>query len=289
MASPREASEGAGGQRARSECTAAHSPPPPTAASAAWLRHAKRAGARGAKGREAGARPLTLHGPPPQRAQRGFATRSERGRGGPKGAKRVHGRSLSTAPHRSERSVASPREASGGAGGQRARSARRPPTRLRRERDSNPRYLSVHTISNRAPSATRTPLQVFYSVRFKSVAIAWPPIWCRTRPGVERVEVGRALPGQPHRGRSQEPLGGSCVVEERVGVEPTLDLRPNLISNQALSATQPPLRPLLVIGTLGGSRAPRDGLARAKLVLPRRVKRAGSLREAGRSFNRRDG
>src|SRR5436190_4085889 len=30
--------------------------------------------------------------------------------------------------------------------------------------------------------------------------------------------------------------------EERVGVEPTLDSRPNLISNQALSATQPPLR-----------------------------------------------
>ena len=33
--------------------------------------------------------------------------------------------------------------------------------------------------------------------------------------------------------------------EERVGVEPTLDLRPNLISNQALSATQPPLRILI--------------------------------------------
>jgi Protein kinase domain len=32
------------------------------------------------------------------------------------------------------------------------------------------------------------------------------------------------------------------IPEERVGVEPTLDLRPNLISNQALSATQPPLR-----------------------------------------------
>src|SRR4029079_18346972 len=32
------------------------------------------------------------------------------------------------------------------------------------------------------------------------------------------------------------------VPEERVGVEPTLDLRPNLISNQALSATQPPLQ-----------------------------------------------
>src|SRR5262245_17400856 len=29
----------------------------------------------------------------------------------------------------------------------------------RRERDSNPRYLAVHTISNRAPSATRTSLQ----------------------------------------------------------------------------------------------------------------------------------
>src|SRR5450432_324830 len=64
----------------------------------------------------------------------------------------------------------------------------------RRERDSNPRYLSVHTISNRAPSATRAPLQ------------------------------------------------RSIFFEERVGVEPTLDLRPNLISNQALSATQPPLR-----------------------------------------------
>src|SRR5262249_51399074 len=30
--------------------------------------------------------------------------------------------------------------------------------RTRRERDSNPRYLSVHTISNRAPSATRSSL-----------------------------------------------------------------------------------------------------------------------------------
>src|SRR5438132_338284 len=29
----------------------------------------------------------------------------------------------------------------------------------RRERDSNPRYLSIHTISNRAPSATRASLQ----------------------------------------------------------------------------------------------------------------------------------
>ena len=35
---------------------------------------------------------------------------------------------------------------------------------------------------------------------------------------------------------------GLSKFEERVGVEPTLDLRPNLISNQALSATQPPLR-----------------------------------------------
>src|SRR5665213_384644 len=29
----------------------------------------------------------------------------------------------------------------------------------RRERDSNPRYLAVHTISNRAPSATRASLR----------------------------------------------------------------------------------------------------------------------------------
>ena len=32
-------------------------------------------------------------------------------------------------------------------------------TYRRRGRDSNPRYLAIHTISNRAPSATRTPLQ----------------------------------------------------------------------------------------------------------------------------------
>src|SRR5262249_12970267 len=31
----------------------------------------------------------------------------------------------------------------------------------RRVRDSNPRYLSIHTISNRAPSTTRSTLQVF--------------------------------------------------------------------------------------------------------------------------------
>ena len=29
----------------------------------------------------------------------------------------------------------------------------------RRERDSNPRYVSVYTLSRRAPSATRPPLQ----------------------------------------------------------------------------------------------------------------------------------
>src|SRR3954469_24507876 len=34
----------------------------------------------------------------------------------------------------------------------------------------------------------------------------------------------------------------SISAEERVGVEPTLDLRPNLISNQAPSATRPSLQ-----------------------------------------------
>ena len=194
------------------------------------------------------------------RAQRGFPTRSEPGARGASGA-----RSLTT-PRPStpcERSVASPREASRGRGGPKvhvrspprpppqraqrgfatrsepgARGAkgaqrRRPPTRLRRERDSNPRYLSVHTISNRAPSATRTPLQAIRFVLSQPDPAPSP---------VNSVGGGRALPGRPHRGRSQEPFEGSCLVEERVGVEPTLDLRPNLISNQALSATQPPLR-----------------------------------------------
>ena len=30
----------------------------------------------------------------------------------------------------------------------------------RRERDSNPRYVAVYTLSRRAPSATRPPLQI---------------------------------------------------------------------------------------------------------------------------------
>src|SRR3982750_1532711 len=42
------------------------------------------------------------------------------------------------------------------------------------------------------------------------------------------------------------PLGhlsrSTISAEERVGVEPTLDLRPNLISNQAPSATRPSLQ-----------------------------------------------
>src|SRR3954469_16241132 len=93
--------------------------------------------------------------------------------------------------------------------------------RGRRERDSNPRYLSVHTISNRAPSATRTPL---------------PVVTIIAHPG-----AGELCSPEPA-WRAREPLGGSRTCEERVGVEPTLDLRPNLISNQALSATQPPLQ-----------------------------------------------
>ena len=45
-----------------------------------------------------------------------------------------------------------------------------------------------------------------------------------------------------HSGTSPGYFKTRVITEERVGVEPTLDLRPNLISNQALSATQPPLR-----------------------------------------------
>ena len=35
---------------------------------------------------------------------------------------------------------------------------------LRRERDSNPRYLAVYTLSKRARSATLTPLRLFYLI-----------------------------------------------------------------------------------------------------------------------------
>ena len=37
-------------------------------------------------------------------------------------------------------------------------------TAWRRERDSNPRYVAVYTLSRRAPSTTRTPLQNSYFV-----------------------------------------------------------------------------------------------------------------------------
>src|SRR6185369_5786477 len=51
-------------------------------------------------------------------------------------------------------------------------------------------------------------------------------------------------PDFPRRARTSRarPPPTRNVFEERVGVEPTLGLRPNLISNQALSATQPSLR-----------------------------------------------
>ncbi len=66
-----------------------------------------------------------------------------------------------------------------------------------------------------------------------------------------------------------------------MGVEPTLDLRPNLISNQALSATQPSLRQYLgrkvcrvTWGHVKNGSAPRSGagpLARGKRALLRRM------------------
>jgi hypothetical protein len=60
----------------------------------------------------------------------------------------------------------------------------------------------------------------------------------------------------PIAGGRRNPLRVPVLLsEERVGVEPTLDLRPNLISNQALSATQPPL-----LNCLGYLRAIRPAL-----------------------------
>ena len=44
------------------------------------------------------------------------------------------------------------------------------PIHWRRGRDSNPRYVSVHAISSRAPSATRSPL---LKVSFVSPSEAW--------------------------------------------------------------------------------------------------------------------
>src|SRR4051812_49917869 len=77
--------------------------------------------------------------------------------------------------------------------------------RGRRERDSNPRYLTVHTISNRAPSATRASLQ----------RETVPPK--RRGPGL----IFFFLEG----GGGEPPLGG----------------KPKPISNQTPSAPPPPL------------------------------------------------
>ena len=39
----------------------------------------------------------------------------------------------------------------------------------RRERDSNPRYVAVYTLSRRAPSATRPPLQVVKNSSYQEI------------------------------------------------------------------------------------------------------------------------
>ena len=46
-----------------------------------------------------------------------------------------------------------------------AETRNREQTVWRRERDSNPRYVAVYTLSRRAPSTTRTPLRIKHSFR----------------------------------------------------------------------------------------------------------------------------
>ena len=91
---------------------------------------------------------------------------------------------------------------------------------LRRGRDSNPRWVAPHMISNHAPSATRTPLQVVHT-RVIGSMLGGKRETCFARP----ISVGRAK-----------------SLAEREGFEPSESVNPHQISSLAPSTTRTPLQ-----------------------------------------------
>ncbi len=94
----------------------------------------------------------------------------------------------------------------------------------RREGDSNPWYLSAHTISSRAPSTTRSPL----------------PRCCSVPPR-GRAPFGRSAPFAPGVGDGLRP--GAAEAERR-GFEPRSGFHLKRISNPPPSTTRPSLQNL---------------------------------------------
>ena len=92
------------------------------------------------------------------------------------------------------------------------RSENRSVARQRRGRDSNPRYLAVHTISSRAPSTTRSPLLVFdYQGSCGERGIRTPGTLAGT-PDFESGTFNHSVISPP---RVVPPRGGSCQCEFR--------------------------------------------------------------------------
>ena len=91
----------------------------------------------------------------------------------------------------------------------------------RRGRDSNPRWVAPHMISNHAPSATRTPLQV--GLHSLSLSLWFVVVSCAS----------------PDRGVSR---GRAKTLAEREGFEPSESVNPHQISSLAPSTTRTPLQ-----------------------------------------------
>ncbi len=106
-------------------------------------------------------------------------------------------------------------------------------TGWRREWDSNPRYLSVHTLSKRAPSAARPSLR---TAKRNGGLLVYSP------------------PAKP------EPRE---MLAEREGFEPSVELPLRRFSKPVPSATRPPLR---AVGKSSGILAEREGFEPSRRV-----------------------
>src|SRR5262245_41664835 len=123
----------------------------------------------------------------------------------------------------------------------------------RRERDSNPRYLSAHTLSRRAPSATRASPHHGPTIR-RNRCVALVARSVTASEAAPSLAPGGALrlrrlvgpfcfriPGTGGRIAALAASGCRRVSDtdarlaEREGFEPPVELPPHLISNQAHS------------------------------------------------------
>src|SRR6185437_2208111 len=100
----------------------------------------------------------------------------------------------------------------------------------RRERDSNPRYLSVHTISNRAPSATRASLRNAGSLG----GFLKPPAMRRSTSGIREPVLGPLVVIQ-----FSETSRGEGGSRTHVGLAPKPDFESGAFGHSATSPIFP--------------------------------------------------